>query len=171
VFWVIRNRSLPSPWSSARERWDALGSIRPGDTLHRGAGRPASRLVHTPWGPRKSGMPESVLMPAPVKATMCSDPAIQRAVVSMYFWKGLHVIHTGAAQTAFGLRLPARRSRAYPLTRGRYEMETNTITATKNNKNKAIAPRKIAPTTASSLRFGLNMEPSGTLASSGRSGS
>ena len=31
MFWVIRNRSLPSPWSSARERWDALGSIRPGD--------------------------------------------------------------------------------------------------------------------------------------------
>ena len=66
---------------------------------------------------------------------------------------------------------PARRSRAYPLIRGRYDMETNTITATKNKKNKAIAPRKIAPTTASSLRFGLNIEPSGTLASSGRSGS
>ena len=26
-------------------------------------------LVHTPWGPRKSGMPESVEMPAPVSTT------------------------------------------------------------------------------------------------------
>lgn len=55
--------------------------------------------------------------------------------------------------------------------RNPYDMETSTITATKNRKNKAIAPRKIAPTTASTLRFGLNIEPSGTLASSGCSGS
>ena len=73
VFWVMRNRSLPSRWSSTRARWEALGWTRPGGTRHRGAGRPASRRVHTPSGPRKSGMPESVLMPAPVKATMCSD--------------------------------------------------------------------------------------------------
>lgn len=27
-------------------------------------------FVHTPWGPRKSGIPESVEMPAPVSATI-----------------------------------------------------------------------------------------------------
>src|SRR5829696_2653822 len=48
VFWVIRNRSLSSRWSSTREMWDALGSIWLGGTRQRGAGRPASRLVHTP---------------------------------------------------------------------------------------------------------------------------
>jgi hypothetical protein len=36
-----------------------------------------------PPGPRKSGIPESVLMPAPVKATMCSDPAIHWAIIPM----------------------------------------------------------------------------------------
>jgi hypothetical protein len=74
---------LPSRWSSTRDRWVALGLIWPGGTRHRGAGRPASRRVHTPSGPRKSGMPESVLMPAPVKATMRSHSMIHRAIVSM----------------------------------------------------------------------------------------
>ncbi len=49
----------------------ALGCTWFGETRHCGGGKPASRRVHTPLGPRKSGMPESVLMPAPVKATMC----------------------------------------------------------------------------------------------------
>jgi hypothetical protein len=83
VFCVTRNRSLPSRWSSKRDRWDALGSTRSGEIRHRGAGRPASRRVHTPSGPRKSGMPESVLMPAPVKATICSHSTIHRAIFSM----------------------------------------------------------------------------------------
>src|SRR5215208_4183617 len=88
VFWVTRNRSLPSRWSSKRERWDAFGATSPGGTRHLGAGRPASRRVPTPSGPRKSGMPESVLIPAPVKATMCSDPAIHRAIFSTWCWRG-----------------------------------------------------------------------------------
>jgi hypothetical protein len=36
--------------------------------------------VHTPFGPRKSGMPESVEMPAPVSTTIRSaDPSSSRA--------------------------------------------------------------------------------------------
>jgi hypothetical protein len=34
-------------------------------------------VVHTPWGPRKSGMPLSVEMPAPVRATMRRAAATQ----------------------------------------------------------------------------------------------
>src|SRR5438105_13065962 len=43
-------------------------------------------LVHSPCGPRKSGMPESVEMPAPVSATMRRDSSTQartRAVFSV----------------------------------------------------------------------------------------
>jgi hypothetical protein len=83
VFCVMRNWSLPRRWSSTRDRWEALGLTWSGGTPHRGADRPASRRVHTPLGPRKSGTPDSVLMPAPVKATMCSHLMIHRAVVSM----------------------------------------------------------------------------------------
>src|ERR1700729_595842 len=40
----------------------------------------AGSFVHTPFGPRKSGMPDSVEMPAPVSTTTCcasrSQPAI-----------------------------------------------------------------------------------------------
>src|SRR4028118_1698138 len=60
-----------------------FGFICDCDTLQAGGGNPASRRVHTPSGPRKSGMPESVLMPAPVKATMCSASTIHRAIVSI----------------------------------------------------------------------------------------
>src|SRR6187549_2026124 len=35
-------------------------------------------FVHTPCGPRKSGMPESVEMPAPVRTTMRDDSSTQR---------------------------------------------------------------------------------------------
>jgi hypothetical protein len=35
-------------------------------------------FVHTPRGPRKSGMPDSVEMPAPVSATMREAESIQR---------------------------------------------------------------------------------------------
>ncbi len=40
--------------------------------LRRGGGRCARWHVHTPSGPRKSGMPHAVLMPAPVNATILS---------------------------------------------------------------------------------------------------
>src|SRR5947207_1472227 len=40
-------------------------------------------VVHTPCGPRKSGMPDSVEMPAPVSATMRDDSSIQRHTLSM----------------------------------------------------------------------------------------
>ena len=61
-----------------------MGFTWPGGTCLRGAGRPASRSVHTPLGPRKSGIPESVLIPAPVKATMCLQLIIHRAIVSIF---------------------------------------------------------------------------------------
>src|SRR5215217_7087768 len=41
VFWVTRNWSLPSRWSSKRDRWDALGATSPGGTRHLGAGTSA----------------------------------------------------------------------------------------------------------------------------------
>src|ERR1044071_10038741 len=40
-------------------------------------------LVHTPCGPRKSGIPEAVEMPAPVSATMCEEAATQPRTRSM----------------------------------------------------------------------------------------
>src|SRR2546421_8403273 len=40
-------------------------------------------FVHTPWGPRKSGMPESVEIPAPVSTTMRRAASIQARTVSM----------------------------------------------------------------------------------------
>jgi hypothetical protein len=36
-------------------------------------------VVHTPLGPRKSGMPESVLMPAPVSTAIFSEAATYAA--------------------------------------------------------------------------------------------
>src|SRR5262249_15950199 len=44
-------------------------------------------LVHTPCGPRKSGMPESVEMPAPVSATTRFAPSIQPLVRSSFLSK------------------------------------------------------------------------------------
>src|SRR5882672_2873483 len=40
-------------------------------------------LVHTPCGPRKSGIPDSVEMPAPVSATTRDDPSTMRHAVSI----------------------------------------------------------------------------------------
>ncbi len=42
----------------------------------------AGFFVHTPFGPRKSGMPESVEMPAPVSTTTRSAPAIALAAAA-----------------------------------------------------------------------------------------
>jgi hypothetical protein len=39
--------------------------------------------VQTPWGPRKSGIPESVEMPAPVNATTRVESPIHRRTLSM----------------------------------------------------------------------------------------
>ena len=36
-------------------------------------------MVHTPFGPRKSGMPAAVEIPAPVTTTQCSAFATSRA--------------------------------------------------------------------------------------------
>src|SRR5438034_11559528 len=40
-------------------------------------------LVQTPCGPRKSGMPDSVEIPAPVSATMRAEASTQRQTLSM----------------------------------------------------------------------------------------
>src|SRR5688500_18292012 len=42
----------------------------------------AGFLVHTPFGPRKSGIPDSVEMPAPVSATTDAASRIQPAISS-----------------------------------------------------------------------------------------
>ncbi len=95
MFWVSRQASRPVRSRSTRARWPALGwapqageSVRvaPGPLPHlrvaRGSGRcgtpsrPPGPSSTRPFGPRKSGMPLSVLMPAPVRTTM------RRAVAS-----------------------------------------------------------------------------------------
>ncbi len=65
---------------------------------------------------------------------------------------------------------PFRLSRIPPL-QGRYGSVANTTIATKNKKNRAIAPRNIAPTTANALGLNLNIDLRATFASSGRCGS
>ena len=40
-------------------------------------------VVHTPLGPRKSGMPDSVLMPAPVSTAIFSEAAAYPATLAM----------------------------------------------------------------------------------------
>jgi hypothetical protein len=40
-------------------------------------------LVHTPFGPRKSGIPDSVLMPAPVRMAIFSEFATYAATRSV----------------------------------------------------------------------------------------
>ena len=50
--------------------WVRLGWATVKLALGLGSGLPARCSVHTPEGPRKSGMPQLVEMPAPVKATM-----------------------------------------------------------------------------------------------------
>ena len=50
--------------------WVRLGWATVKLDLGLGSGSPARCSVHTPEGPRKSGMPQLVEMPAPVKATM-----------------------------------------------------------------------------------------------------
>src|SRR5207237_4415804 len=61
-------------------------------------------FVHTPCGPRKSGMPESVEMPAPVSATTRSASAIQRCTSA-----SKRLRHLDLAATA---RAAERRQRA-----------------------------------------------------------
>ena len=52
-----------------------------------------------------------------------------------------------------------------------YDSETNTTNAKTDRNIRATTPKKIPKITGSSLRFGLNVEPRETFASSGRSGS
>src|SRR6267143_2214344 len=58
-------------------------------------------LVHTPCGPRKSGMPESVEMPAPVRTTMRWAAAIQLLTSGA---KLRHLDLAAAARAAAGER-------------------------------------------------------------------
>src|SRR3972149_1250052 len=52
-------------------------------------------VVQTPCGPRKSGTPDSVEMPAPVKATIRVDADTQRRAKSISF--PIRSVSTGAA--------------------------------------------------------------------------
>src|SRR5438067_12390906 len=54
-------------------------------------------FVHTPCGPRKSGMPESVEMPAPVSATTRSASAIQRCTSTSKVLRHLDLAATARA--------------------------------------------------------------------------
>jgi hypothetical protein len=65
----------------------------------------------------------------------------------------------------------ARRSAISFLFLGSYDSETHTTNAKTDRNIRATTPKKIPKTTASTLRFGLNVEPKESLASSGRSGS
>src|SRR5437660_1023099 len=60
-------------------------------------------LVHTPCGPRKSGMPESVEMPAPVRTTM------RRAAATQLLTSGAKLRHLDLAAAA---RAAERRQRS-----------------------------------------------------------
>ena len=79
----------PVPGVGPRRPGRRLEALAPGPASDVGVGEvgvrgwPASRrsgsLVHTPFGPRKSGMPESVEMPAPVRTTTRPCPPDQRS--------------------------------------------------------------------------------------------
>src|SRR5919107_1085459 len=115
-FWGGGKRGLASCWSSKRDMWEVLGAPSPGGTRHVGAGSPASRRVHTPSGPRKSGMPESVLIPAPVKATMCSEQAIHRAIFPTCRWRRWSpVIISAAWQLDYSSHRPSALARSTSL--------------------------------------------------------
>ena len=85
VFWVMTAARWPRRCSSAIVRWPSLGCAllqrwymrTPRSQARTRAARSAMKswystgvsVFQTPCGPRKSGIPLSVLMPAPVKAT------------------------------------------------------------------------------------------------------
>src|SRR5579884_1344057 len=58
-------------------------------------------LVQTPWGPRKSGMPDSVEIPAPVSATIRAELSTQLRIVSVSLL--IFLVHT-PAQPLLNLR-------------------------------------------------------------------
>src|SRR5262249_15670358 len=64
-------------------------------------------FVQTPWGPRKSGIPDSVEMPAPVSATIRRAAAIQPRTVSTRRSTGS--ITSGPPTYSSGRRPPAFR--------------------------------------------------------------
>ena len=90
MFCVTTRATRPAAWSRAQHAWPAFGRGRfSGSAMDRTMAQVASRadasprktsmwdarsapgfFVQRPSGPRKSGMPESVEMPAPVSSTM-----------------------------------------------------------------------------------------------------
>jgi len=77
TFWEMRNYNLPKFCNSTIARWAALGSTEAKGRVF--VGSPLACLVQMPFGPRKSGSPDSVLMPAPVKTTRYFAPNIHWA--------------------------------------------------------------------------------------------
>jgi hypothetical protein len=95
IFWVITAAALPRRTSSATARWPRLGAAAPNVSSIAKRRRQVSRRassesrksaksigamrVQMPPGLRKSGIPDSVLMPAPVKTTARRARAINLA--------------------------------------------------------------------------------------------
>src|SRR5690242_3427417 len=59
-------------------------------------------FVHTPCGPRKSGMPDSVEMPAPVRATIRPASRTRRRTSSSVAMATLNNRHAGATEQRRG---------------------------------------------------------------------
>src|SRR5437762_5657493 len=79
-------------------------------------------LVQTPFGPRKSGMPDSVEMPAPVSATIRTDEETNRRAVarrsliaSVYsgYNSSIPILALGSKYESLSQRT-SRASRAWP---------------------------------------------------------
>ncbi|XP_075540013.1 uncharacterized protein LOC142574900 [Dermacentor variabilis] len=78
TFWLTRNLSCELRASSTRAMCVEVGTASSNEMLTCGFSPCCSR-VQTPRGPRKSGIPAEVLMPAPVITTMCLEACIQSA--------------------------------------------------------------------------------------------
>lgn len=83
TFWLMTNLQRPSLTRRAMAMCVMEGTAASKLTA-RGGGRPSSSHVHTPSGPRKSGMPQAVEMPAPVCTTMWWLSRISRANSTHY---------------------------------------------------------------------------------------
>jgi len=126
MFCVMTQSSFPSLSSSATARWARLGSalamrplsMRSLHCLRRVPGLSRKRKMvnssgskrsQMPPGLRKSGMPDSVLTPAPVKTTIRLDPAISAASFSILPFSPSSVTGHVRAQES-----PGRHGRASP---------------------------------------------------------
>src|SRR6476661_1072027 len=92
IFWVTKAGTLPARWRLASARWRRPGlaaaklgsmakrrsqdSSRISRRLRKSSNSIGRYLLHSPPGERKSGMPHSVEMPAPVKGTIRLEAAI-----------------------------------------------------------------------------------------------